>query len=143
MRILAASTLSFNDLGAGGKSAPGTVFELSGNGTLTLSDNPGNRITGVSGDEGFQIDTGSKLIGSGTISNLGGYEALTNLGTIIANGHNPLILDGTATTNNGFSALSNFGVLQVNDGSEFQIRSSSGASIHNWAGFAPGNGTIT
>lgn len=147
------STLSFNDLKTGGTSGPGTVLQITG-GALTLSDNPGNRIAGVSGDEGIQINAGTTLSGAGTITNFGGYEALTNEGTILANGHDPLILDGTATaaavrsslTLCGciFSALSNFGVLQVNDGSEFQIRSDLGGSIHNWSNFAaPGGGIIT
>ena len=148
------STLSFDDFGSGGVSGPpGTVLQISG-GALTLSDNPGNRIAGVTGDEGLQINAGTTLSGAGTITNFGGYEGLTNEGTILANGHNPLILDGTAasaalhssSTVCGcvFSALSNFGLVQVNDGSTFEIRSDIGASIHNWSGFAgPGGGVIT
>lgn len=136
------SSLIFNDIGSGGKSVPGSVLEISG-GSLTLSDNPGNQILGQIGDEGLQIDRGAKLSGAGTISNFGGYEGLTNNGTIVASGKNHLILDGTAATAAGFSALSNFGVLQVNDGSNFEFRSSIGMDIHNWSGFNPGGGIIT
>jgi fibronectin-binding autotransporter adhesin len=138
------STLIYNDLGAARKAPIGNYLELSGTGTLTLSDNPGNQILGGSGDEGFQVDKGAKLSGAGTISNFGGYEGFTNFGTVVASGHNPLILDGTANTAAGFSALSNFGLLQVNDGSNFEFRSAQGMNIHNWGNFfAPGGGIIT
>ena len=135
------SSLTFSDQGAPATGL-GNFLELTG-GTLTLTDSPGNQIRGVLGTEGLQIDFGATLSGAGTIGNFGGYEGLTNLGTVVASGHNPLILDGTAAAAAGYSALSNFGVLQVADGGNFEFQSAQGMSIHNWSGFSVGGGSIT
>ena len=82
-----------------------------GAGTLTLSNNIGNTIAGVTGTETLINDTGEMLSGAGTISNL----ALVNNGTILANGTNPLNIEPTA---NGFT---NNGILQVNSGSTLAL----------------------
>ncbi|MGH9448267.1 MAG: hypothetical protein ACRD3O_21485, partial [Terriglobia bacterium] len=94
---------------------------LSGSGTVALSDNPNNLITGVTGTETLVNDVGETISGAGTISNL----ALVNNGTIIANGANALNIEPNS---GGFT---NNGTLQVNSGSPLAFN------------IAAGNATVT
>ncbi len=118
-----ASTLSFNDSGAGAEFS--ITNTAAGGGKIVLSDNPGNRITGVNGTESLFLGNGQRLSGAGTIGN---FSFIDNHGTITANGANPLIL-ALSSTANAFGNLENAGAINVNDGSVLEI--SSGAWIDN------------
>lgn len=96
----------------GGSGAGGTIslaganstFAVGGIGSLTLSDNRGNSISGLTGSEILILGSvGQTLSGAGIISNL----QLINDGSIVANGRNPLIIVPNA---NGFT---NAGAVQV------------------------------
>lgn len=76
-------------------------------GTVTLSDNSNNLISGVTGTETLINDIGETLSGTGTIKNL----AFANFGTTIANGINPLLI---APNSGGFT---NTGTVTVDAGS--------------------------
>jgi hypothetical protein len=117
------STLSFNDSGTG------ALFSITntatGGGSITLSDNPGNRIVGVNGTESLFLGSGQHLSGAGTIGN---FSFIDNHGTITANGTNPLVI-GLSNTANPFGNMENAGVINVSDGSAITINS--GAWINN------------
>lgn len=125
--MLDAGTLTFKDtsgktaslenlggsINVGGTGTGGTLqfdgtnatFDLSnagsptGTGTLTLSDNANNLITGVTGTEILVNDVGETISGAGTISNL----FLENSGIIDADGTAPLNItpNSRGFTNNG------------------------------------------
>lgn len=132
--------------GAGGKlvfSGSHTTFDLNNAessinggpapGTLALSDNPKNLITGVTGTETLINDVGETLSGAGTIEDL----ALVNNGTIIANDTNPLNINTVATgSNTGFI---NSGTIEVESGSTLKTTLANGASGIGLAN----SGTIT
>ncbi len=110
-------------------------------GNLTLSDNAGNAITG-SGTQNFINDSGSTLSGAGTISKM----SLANIGAIVANGSNALVIQATPTTATVYSnpansfAFANFGTVTVDSGSTLELDMSTAGS----ANYAVGNlGTMT
>ncbi len=117
------STLSFDDSGIGAEFS--IVNTASGGGKIVLSDNAGNRITGVNGTEFLFLGNGQQLSGAGTVGNFGFID---NHGTITANGANPLILALSSTTN-PFGNLENAGAIKINDGSTLEI--GSGVWINN------------
>lgn len=98
------ATFDLNDIGAtlGGEPFPGT---------LMLSDDSGNLITGVTGTETLVNDMGETISGAGTIENLD----LVNKGAIIADGTNALEIAPNA---GGFT---NSGTVQVNSGSTLAV----------------------
>ncbi len=146
-----ASIYNLGSIGIGSASAGGAMvlkgsdatFDFIGAGSITLSDNSGNTISGATGTE--EWENHSTISGAGTISNL----ALTNSGTITANGANPLIIKASpnafpAATANSFN-LTNYGTMQANSGSTLVIdmSASPGAPMYNWATIAAnGGGTL-
>lgn len=74
---------------------------VGGTGDITLSDSPANRLTSASGGSSVTLGAGQTLSGAGQI----GADSLdvTNLGTVIATGTKPLVLDsrGGSFTNHG------------------------------------------
>ncbi len=119
--------------GAGGELELDTTgvqrtFQFTGTGSINLSDNFNNAITGNSGTENLVIGTDQTLQGAGTISNL----ALVNNGTIITNGTNAL----NVTPNAG--GFTNKGTVTVNSGSEFNVS----GSYRQSAGATDVNGTL-
>lgn len=113
-------------------------------GTVTLSDNSNNLISGVTGTETLINDIGETLSGAGTIKNL----AFANFGTTIANGINPLLiapnsggftntgtvtvdagsflgLDATASATAGTNGLTNGGTISVAGGAVLAFTDSS------------------
>ena len=124
---LTPATLSLNDGGTG------STFTLSGAGTLTLSDNAGNSISGLFGTELLINDTNHAIQGAGAIGNL----SFTNNGTLSATGTNALVIDTAASF-----AFTNGGGMFVNDGSAltFQNTSPGGCGCQN---LLTNNGTIS
>ncbi|HEV2498447.1 MAG TPA: PEP-CTERM sorting domain-containing protein [Terriglobia bacterium] len=98
------SIFDLNDGGFQNNGAPAT-------GTLTLSDNANNIVTGVTGTETLVNDVGETLSGAGTVENL----ALVNKGAILAGGTNALAITPNA---NGFT---NAGTVTVNSGSTLVV----------------------
>ncbi len=94
---------------------------LSGSGALTLQ--PGSIIDGEFGDE--ELINDSTIQGAGTISNLG----VVNMGTIIANGTSPLVIN--ANTNQNNQGFQNSGLVQVDAGSTLNIDASAAATAVN------------
>lgn len=113
--------------GAGGTISLGgvnTTFAVGGTGSLALSDNSGNSISGLNGSEILILGSaGQTLSGAGTINNL----QLVNDGSIVANGRNPLIIIPNA---NGFT---NMGVVQVLSGSTLGVNVTQSANAMNVA----------
>jgi fibronectin-binding autotransporter adhesin len=136
-----AATSRGGAINIGGRGAGGTLkldgtktsFDLTssgGTGTLALSNNANNIITGVTGTETFINDIGETLSGAGTIKNL----ALVNKGTIIANGTRALDI---APNSGGFT---NSGTVQVNAGSKLEV--TNGGAYKQTAGTTDVNGTL-
>jgi hypothetical protein len=120
------STFDLNDAGFATEGVPMP-------GTLTLSNNAGNLITGVTGTETLINDVGETLSGAGTIENL----ALVNKGTIIANGTNALNINTVATGSK--AGFTNSGTIDVESGSTLRATLTNGASGTGLAN----SGTIT
>jgi hypothetical protein len=107
--------------------AAGTT--LNGTGTLSLSNNSNNQITGTSGSS---LTTSVTIQGSGNLGNT--QIGLLNQGTIHANQSVPLIIDPSST-----GKFQNQGTLQVDAGSTLQITGSAGG----FRNFNPTTGTLT
>ena len=84
------STLAFNN------TQPILLGSATDAGQLVMTDNPGNRITGVTGEETLINNAAHTIQGAGTIANFGG--GFVNNGMVIANGVNPLVIDISAAT---------------------------------------------
>jgi len=95
---------------------PGSTFNISGSGTLTLRGL--GQISGTQGDEVLVNGAGHTITGDGTITNLN----LTNNGNITASTGN-LILDVSST-----GGLTNNSSLNVSDGSTLTIQNLSSAN---------------
>ncbi len=107
--------------------------QLTGTGTITMSDNGSNRISATSGSD-VLLNSSETIIGAGQIGT--GTLTLTNGagGKIIAQGGNALIVDTTAAANAGLmEALGSGGglILQsvVNNGSTGVITGNGGNVI--------------
>jgi hypothetical protein len=98
--IALQSSNQATDLSVGPASGKVGTVTLSGAGTLTLSDNPGNRIYGA--------EAGDTLVNQSTISGAGSFGigagtytlALVNQGTIDATGNNGLVINTGSTVSN-------------------------------------------
>ena len=75
-----------------------TTFTLTGAGTVSMSGNAKNQITGKSGQESLINDVNQTIEGSGTIGNLASF---TNNGTLSSQGAHPLIVSATLTNWDG------------------------------------------
>jgi len=115
------STLAFNN------NQPILVGNATAAGQLVMSDNPGNRIAGVTGAETLINNTAHTIEGAGTIANFGG--GFVNNGFVIANGVNPLVIDIGAATARGIAGLTTGGVTEIANGSTLQILSASGGTV--------------
>ncbi len=137
-QISNTGTISIGGSNAGGKmtlSGQNAVFDLGSfggsAGQLTLSDNAANAITG-NGTQNFINDTGSTLSGAGTISK----TSMANLGSIVANGSNALVIQATSNTATLYTnpantyAFVNFGTVQVDSGSKLVLDMSASAAYY-------------
>jgi hypothetical protein len=92
---------------------PGNV-KLTGGGLVKLSDNAGNRIIGPTSDILTNVD--NTIRGAGQIGTGDGKLALTNSGTMIADGANALVIDtGRTVTNGGTMEATGGGGLTIDD----------------------------
>jgi hypothetical protein len=83
-----AAAIQFTNSG----SSPTANFQLAGAGTVLLSDNAGNSISGTTGTEVFTNSATTK--GSGSIQN---FASITNSGTLSASGAHALTVDAPLT----------------------------------------------
>ncbi len=115
------STLSFNN------SQPMLLGSATDAGQLVLSDSPGNRIVGVTGQETLINNFAHTIQGAGTISNFGG--GFVNNGAVVANDVNPLVIDITAATARGNAGLTTGGVTEIGNGSTLQVLAAAGGTV--------------
>ena len=115
------STLAFNN------TQPILLGSATAAGQLVMSDNPGNRIVGVTGQETLINNSAHTIQGAGTIANFGG--GFVNNGLVIANGVNPLVIDIGAATARGNAGVTTGGVIEVANGSTLQVLSASGGTV--------------
>ncbi len=115
------STLAFNN------TQPMLLGSATSGGQLVMSDNPGNRIVGVTGQETLINNAAHTIQGAGTIANFGG--GFVNNGFVIANGVNPLVIDIGAATARGNAGVTTGGTIEVANGSTLQILSASGGTV--------------
>ena len=101
------STLAFNN------TQPMLLGSATAAGQLVMSDNPGNRIVGVTGQETLINNSAHTIQGAGTIANFGG--GFVNNGVVVANGVNPLVIDISAATARGNAGVTNGGVIEVGE----------------------------
>jgi hypothetical protein len=92
----------------------GSGLTLLGGGKLTLSDSPENVVIGSSPDATL-TNVDNVIVGAGQLGS--GEMTLINEGTIIASGHNPLLID------TGLNVISNSGVLESANGGELEVHS--------------------
>jgi hypothetical protein len=83
---------------------------LTGGGTISLTDNGGNRIYGASGTDVLD-NVNDTIVGAGQLG--AGELTLTNVGTIDASGGNALILNTVATSNTGLMEATGSGGLVI------------------------------
>ncbi|HWF07422.1 MAG TPA: hypothetical protein VG297_03105 [Bryobacteraceae bacterium] len=133
-------TLVLNDSGRG---APFLLTnDFGSTGVLRMSDNAANRINGVSGGESLFIENGSTISGAGSIN-----VAVSNGGTLLADGANALIVNGNLTNWNGADTITGgiYGAsstLQLSSMGGNSIQTLSGAVVNlGGAGKISGNGT--
>jgi hypothetical protein len=107
----------------------GNSVTLNGGGTVILSNNASNLITGAT--SGLTLTTANTIEGAGTISNLG----IVNTGTIAANQSTPLIILPSS------AGLNNQGTLSVSAGDTMEIGTSSGGALLNFSGNTLTGGT--
>ena len=121
------STVTFNNTGSGVDLRLSGPVTLNGNGTITLNNQPNNRIFANTSGNRLTIGAGQTIQGSGNLGN--GQTTFTNNGTIIANQANALVIQpGGASadfTNNAS------GILRANGGTLQLSGTSSGVFMNN------------
>lgn len=140
LTVLNAGSINVGQGGTGAVLAlngQNSVFDFTpegGSGSIVLAETPGAGINGRFGSETFINDAGETLSGGGEISNL----SVVNVGTIVANGANPLIIEANPNTTNDFDSspaglfgFLNKGTVTVDSGSslEFNTTASGGATF--------------
>ncbi len=129
----------------------GATFDLGagGNGSIVMSNNAANSITGFNGTEIVNNDANHTIAGAGSISNIG---AFTNFGTlqslysggslVVANSANLTNWDGVGTLYGGTYVANDGSKLQLSAMGSNQIQTLWGSNVVlNGTGLLTGDGT--